>query len=384
MAIGAWIIRWRYPLIALVSALLAIDDGQGDFVTFDVKLFAQAGEQMFSSGWADTFSDASVQEGPPLILIYAICGWIAEAAGLDLKLVLSVVVQVTFTVGIMLTVRALYSVMDRRSGSVEAYIGCFAAAGFLAWSTFGSGHFAEGFIPLMWVAAAIESHRGRPLRAGIWLGLAASLKIWGILGIPVLLLSRDVRAVLKGGAVSVGLLQASWAPFFIFGTVNTFKYEWTVQVTSFARLTYEIGDPVTWGMRLHQGAVSVATGVLCYLIAGRRWIALWLVPFGIVAMRLVLDPTIYFYYTLPLSILGLLGAAGMAARMHPWLRLPSIGPIYMAMHPFYVFEEKMLALSGLVAMIVLLVLSRWTAEATPASAPSEPSPRSQPIPTSTR
>lgn len=383
IAFWSLLLRHRYLIIGITTFILAIKDGQGGLVTFDSKLFTATGMKLLSADWADTFSDSSVQEGPPLILIYGLLTTLADLTGIDVKFFLSVFTQVPFTLLLMYTVRRLMRVADAESPGLEAYVGAFALAGFLSWSAFGSGHLAEGFLPLMWIGAAIASRDSRPVAAGLLLGLAASLKIWGILGVPVLLFSPRLRDAVKAGLVSAGTLAAVWAPFFIFGTVRTFQYEWTVQVTSFARHAYDIGAPVTWAMRAHQGAVAMATGVVCFLVTRKRMASLWLVPFAIIAMRLVLDPTIYYYYTLPLSILGLIGAAVIFPALHPFVRLPIVAATYMALHPFYVLEERMLALSGLIATVVLIGSSPLLPPLSPASGPSGPSPRSRQRPTST-
>lgn len=353
----------RYAIVGFAAFAFGVIDGRGPVSVFDMRLFLRSGRLMLSPGWAETFSNPELQEGPPQILFYGLIGRLSEIAGVSPKLLLSVSVQVAFALLLMLVIRSLLNHLGARRPGIELYAGLLAVGGFATWSAFGSGHLAEAFIPLLWVQAAIDLRRSRRVRPGVLIGMAAALKLWGVLGLPIFLFGTGLRRTLIDGLVASIVLASWWVPFIVFGEVNTFQFEWTVQVTSFIyRVTGEL-SPVTWWMRTIQGFAAVCAGVATWFRLKNSKHAIWLVPFTMVAMRLVLDPTIYFYYSVPLAVLALIAAAVLSMDAPVPFRLPLYAGMFLLLHPAFVIEERMLALYSLILSVVMVAVfgskSNW-------------------------
>src|SRR5207244_7581830 len=93
---------------------------------------------------------------------------------------------------------------------------------------FDAGHPADGFLPLLWIVAAVEARRGRTLRAALVVGLSAGFETWGILGLAVLALAPSLRSTARP-ALLAGCLAAVWyVPFVLGGHFAMGGYRWQV------------------------------------------------------------------------------------------------------------------------------------------------------------
>jgi hypothetical protein len=179
-------------------------------------------------------------------------------------------------------------------------------------------------IPLLWVLAAIDARDGRTIRAGLLLGLAAGFEVWGVLGAPVLLLAPAARLALRGFAGQVAVTVALFAPFVLAGDFRMFDYSWRVEGWTLVRFLVPAGSEFPWGLRVLQGACALGVGAGLAFALRRTERAFWAVPLGIVAVRILLDPTLYSWYWLGLETLTLLAAVDLFANAR--LRLPLRAP----------------------------------------------------------
>src|SRR6266540_1440585 len=269
------LLAWLVPLGA--SALVA---AFGTRDPADLPYFAHAARTLFSSRWADTFADPSLQVGPLQLVLVGICDRV---------------------VGRLLRGRPHRVAFQTLAGLAAVMLGVTADA-------YSYGHPAQVAVPLMWVLAALDAREGRTLRSGALLGLSAGLELWGVLGAPVLLLAPVFRRVRGGLAAQVAVMGAPYLPFVLGGDFRMFDYRWKVESWTLVRLLVPAGSDFPWGLRLLQGAVALIVGCAVALVLRRTERALWAVPFGIVATRVLLDPTLYSWYWLGLETLALVAA----------------------------------------------------------------------------
>jgi hypothetical protein len=86
------------------------------------------------------------------------------------------------------------------------------------------------------------------------------------------------------------------------------------------------GSDFPWGLRLLQGAVALIVGGALALALRRTDRAIWAVPLGIVAVRVLLDPTLYSWYWLGLETLALVGAVELVTSVRAHWRLQHHAP----------------------------------------------------------
>jgi hypothetical protein len=163
-------------------------------------------------------------------------------------------------------------------------------------------------LPLLWVPAAMAARQGRVWRAGLLVGLGAGFESWGILGIAVLVLAP------RAAAVAVVAAAALYAPFVLFGNFATGEFTWVVTAHSVVGHVVAPGTEFGWPLRLLQGAVAVGAGSALAWRLRNTVHAAWLVPFVVVAVRLLLDPLDSDYYFLGLATPALVGLALLASR----------------------------------------------------------------------
>ena len=305
-------LAWLLPLGAasLVAALGTRDPA-------DLPYFAQAARTLFSSRWADTFADPSLQVGPLQLLVVALGDRLGGMGALDYVISLGLAALAVLTAGRLLRGRNHRAAWQLVAGLSFVVFGLTAEA-------YSYGHPAQVAIPLLWVLAAIDARDGRTVRAGALLGLAAGFEVWAVLGAPILLLAPAGRLVLRGFAVQVVITTALFAPFVLGGDFRMFDYGWRVEGWTLVRFLVPAGSEFPWGLRLLQGACALAVGAGLAFALRRTERAFWAVPLGIVAMRILLDPTLYSWYWLGLETLTLLAAVDLLASAR--LRLPLRAP----------------------------------------------------------
>jgi hypothetical protein len=342
-------VRYRLWIIGVVALTVALLDGRGAFDVHDPVLFITAGKKLFTGDALNVFADRTVQEGPLALLIWGLIGYLADLLNVGARMAASVLLQVGFTGALVWLVRSSFSERGRPSADLELFAGLLVVLGGLWWTVLSTGHLAEGFIPLLWFQAARDARRGRVERAGLLMALGAGLKLWGALGVPILLLSPaiDRRKLLRGLAICGGVVVLLYAPFALFGEYNTLDYRWEVADSSLIHGLFSGSETFTWPMRALQSAVVVGVGGALAVFARARRHALWAIPLAIVATKLLLDPIVFSYYYLSLAVLAVLGATLLVATLPPWLRLPLVGAGYLVVFPFWLTSGNSLGAATL-------------------------------------
>jgi hypothetical protein len=304
------VLAWVLPLSAasLVAALGTRDPA-------DLPYFAHAARTLFSAHWADVFADPSLQVGPLQLLVVGIGDRLGGLGLVAYVLELALVALTVFTVGRLLRGRPHRAAVQTVAGLAVVVLGITDAA-------YSYGHPAQVAIPLLWVLAAVDAREGKTIRAGALLGLSAGFEVWGFLGLPVLLLAPGWRAAPRGLAAQVAVTGALFLPFVLFGEFRMFEHTWRVEGWTLVRFVVPAGSEFPWGLRLLQGAAALAVGAALALALRRTDRALWVVPLGVVAVRILLDPTVYSWYWLALETLALLGALELATSVRTRWSLP--------------------------------------------------------------
>ena len=132
-----------------------------------------------------------------------------------------------------------------------------------------------------------------PIAAGVCIGLAADAKPWALVCAALLLMFHG-RAKWRAIAVALGVIAVAWLPFVLADphTLSAAKFG-IENVPASALRALGVHTPTTpsWD-RIAQLAIGCALGMIA--IVRRRWEAV--IALGIGA-RLVLDPSVYTYYT---------------------------------------------------------------------------------------
>jgi hypothetical protein len=280
------------PVLACAAGVAYLDRGTdpGDLV-----YFVHRGEHLLSGGWANTFADPKLQSGPLQLVGFGALGTLTALAFL-----------------IELSVAALLLYVAGRIGAsdrIRLVVGLLAVGAGLTHIAFVDGHPAEAIVPLLWVLAGIWARDDRVLWAGALIGLSAGLELWGVLGLPVLLLARRPRRAIAGAIVEVMVVLGMLAPFALAGSFRMFQHEWQVASGTLLSLAVAPGTHFGWPLRLLQSALALAVGTSVALPLRRSVHAVWLAPLGVVLVRLALDPLSFGWYWLEVEALVLIGAA---------------------------------------------------------------------------
>jgi hypothetical protein len=290
---------WRSPLARVWLPVLAAAGGAASLDRGtdpgDLVYFVHKGERLLSGGWAETFADSRLQSGPLQLVAF---GAVRNLTALAFVIELGVAALLLYVLGRLGTT-------DR----VRLAVGLLAVAAGLTHGAFVDGHPAEAIVPLLWVLAAVWAREDRALAAGALVGLSAGLELWGVLGVPLLLLAPRVRRAIAGGLVEIGVVALMLAPFALFGTFRMFEHEWRVSTGTLLSLVVDPGTQFGWPLRLLQASLALGVGVGIAVALRRSLHAVWLAPLGVVIVRLMLDPLSFGWYWLEAEALVLAGAA---------------------------------------------------------------------------
>jgi len=339
------IVRYRLWIIGAAALAMAIVDGRGSFEIHDPQLFIDAGKKLFSGDALNVFADETVQEGPLGLLFWGVIGQIADLIDVDPRMIAALVIYLGFTFAVVFLIRIALAERDRPSEDLEFFVAAMVLFGGLAWTMLSTGHIAEGVIPLLWFQAARDVRKGRMDRAGLLIALSAGLKLWGVLGIPILLLTPtfDWRKLLKAGAIAAAVAALFYAPFVLFGEYNALDYKWDIADSSLIHKLSPDSETFTWQMRAAQSAIVVALGSALALFARGRAHADWALPLAIVAAKLLLDPTVFEYYSLSLAVLVLTCVGLLFSRARSWFRLVVASLSYFVIFPIWFVQGDQLA-----------------------------------------
>jgi hypothetical protein len=286
------LLRVWLPVLGAAAAVASLDRATdpGDLI-----YFVHRGEVLLSSGWADTFADPVLQSGPLQLVLF---GAVRNLAALALLLELGVAALLLYVLGRLGV-----------SGRIRLGVGLLAVAAGFTHGAFVDGHPAEAVTPLLWVLAALWAREDRIVAAGALIGASAGLELWGVLGVPVLLLAPRLRRAAAGGIVMACVVLAQLAPFVLAGSFRMFEHEWHVATGTLLSLVVEPGTEFGWPLRLLQSALALGAGAGLVVAFRRSVHVLWIAPLGVVIVRLLLDPLSFGWYWLEAEALVLVGAA---------------------------------------------------------------------------
>ncbi|MEU4346295.1 hypothetical protein [Streptomyces sp. NPDC023838] len=176
------------------------------------------------------------------------------------------------------------------------------------------GHL-DDVLALFFTTLAVRAvTRGNAAGTGIWLALAIDSKPTA-LGFAMLLFALPRQSWLRAGLWCTGLVALAWLPFFI-GNADSFAatgFAIPNQPASALRWL-GVGDAETPGWdRPAQAALSLALGGIA--VWRKRWTAVVLLGAN---ARIVLDPSVYTYYTASVLLGTLLWDVIGQRRLVPW------------------------------------------------------------------
>ena len=309
-----FLVQGRIWVFVFLAAAQGIRDATDPLVVPDLWLFTRVGSRLFTPAWIDVFEDAIVQVGPLYLLTQGLLGKLAAVVDAPTELLFGVLVQPLVIVATIWTMRGC---LQLRSPKVELAVGGLLLVWQMTSAAHRSGHPLEFIIPLLWLWAISSGRDGAALRAGALLGAAGGLKLWGLLGVPLLFLLPEDRKVFQALAGCVLTTSLLYGPFLLFGAVSTFDYEWLVVGGSGPSLFFDVGHPAGWEMRAFQGAVVLIAGTTLALATRHRpYSHLWAVALFVVGIRLLTDPTAYWYYWLAPQALLMVGAAAFVGERY--------------------------------------------------------------------
>jgi hypothetical protein len=326
----AQLLRVRLWVLIGLTVISAVLDGLESLQPVDLGTLGEAADRLFSSRWADTFSEPRVQVGPIYLAFIGLVQAGARAFEIMDRLLLSIIAQVAVVVLVSVCVRAAV----RRRGTMGALIefgaGVSALAAGLAWTAYISGHAEEAVMAALWMGCAYAAYRGRHGFAGLALAAATGLKLWGLLGIPLLLLLDSTRARLKALGIALGLTVALYGPFFLWGEVATFEYRWPIKSPLLLSLLGS-DQSFDWALRVAQGALTVIAGGGLALWLRGTVASAWAVPLGTIAVRIAVDPLPHYYFWMPFEFLTIVGAAWAVANLTVWKRVAAATGTYVVL-----------------------------------------------------
>ncbi|MFJ6379765.1 hypothetical protein ACIQI7_07125 [Kitasatospora sp. NPDC092039] len=172
--------------------------------------------------------------------------------------------------------------------------------------------------------AAHALARGKPVQVAVFLALAVDSKPWAIAFAP-LLLALPRPAWLRTALWFCALVAIAWLPFYL-GNLDTMaaaKFTIPNQPASALRW-FGVTDPATpWWDRPAQFALGIGLG--CAAVWRGRWPAVVLLGAD---ARILLDPSVYTYYTASILLGTLLWDAVGQKRLVPWWSWIALASLY--------------------------------------------------------
>lgn len=317
----------RLVVVAVVGALVGAVAAQP---TGDAFLFARAGATLFSRHAAQLFADPTLQIGPVYAVLTGVADRLALALHLDALPVIGAVMSALVAVSAALLVPHTRRLLEAPWPEAELAAGLAVALAGPTGAASVCGHSEELLAALAIFAAAIFAAARRPVLAGTLVGIAGATKLWGLLGVAVIVLAvagdrpwPALRRVAGGVAAAVAVVGCCYAPFAILGRVATFDFQWRVGLPAPLGLVLADGHPFTFGWRIGQGLLAVALGTVAALLAKGRPEVAWTVPVTVVAARLLVDPFPQMYYVAALTLCVLVGVWSSAGAD----RLPALAAV---------------------------------------------------------
>ncbi|MER6364792.1 hypothetical protein [Kitasatospora sp. NPDC001527] len=172
--------------------------------------------------------------------------------------------------------------------------------------------------------AAYELSRGRAALVGVHLALAVDAKPWALAFAP-LVLALPRAGWPRAALWFAGLVAVAWLPFYLgdLDTMAAAKFTIPNQPASALRW-FGVTDPATpWWDRPAQFALGLSLG--CLAVWRGRWPAVVLLGAD---ARILLDPSVYTYYSASILLGTLLWDTVGQRRLVPWWSWTALAALY--------------------------------------------------------
>ncbi|THG33229.1 hypothetical protein [Naasia lichenicola] len=282
----------------------------------DYDLFGAAGADILTGNWGEVFVDPALQAGPWQLLFWgipAVLGVQGAAGWTSFYLIAGALIAGAVA---LLAHRITRPIIPSAAPLIAIAAAALASASGVISASIAAGHPAQSVIPLLWMSAALSARRGSAFWAAALIGVATGWEIWGILGVPVLLLLPRIgpRAVGRAALGGLAALAVAYGPFLLAGPVTMFGFAWPIYDGSLLHLLLPDGASFSWPLRAAQGLLTVAAGAAVALWTRGSRDAIWLVPLAVCSVRLLTDPVLAGYYFTPVVLAGVLCFALAVAR----------------------------------------------------------------------
>jgi len=323
---------WAPRVLTIVLTVLAVAAVVGNAILgvppnhplpLDYSYFGAPGAALLQGHWGMVYDDKTVQAGPFELIVWGVVhllGVQTPAQWVVVHLVLTLLIAIAFAAVMRWQLRRI----DRRwAGALTAGATVLAAgtATFAAATT--SAHPAQAIVPILWMVVAMLARDGRPLAAALVLGSTTGWETWGMLGLPILLLAPriDLPTIWRSMVGVLLPIAVLFGPFLLIGDFQMFSYVWPVRTDTLIHLLFPDTHFLPWPLRLAQAVLVLAGASLVAWLIRRAPDAVWLVPFAAVALRLLADPLLIFYYAEAPLLLLCAGMAVSLARRSWWVFL---------------------------------------------------------------
>jgi hypothetical protein len=370
---------WARPAALLPPLAFVIIGSLGAVIPDgDAGWFREAGRGMLGANFWDVFVQPGLQIGPLYLLALGSAAAAVDAVGLPVLFTLAGLQAALVTWLGLVTARRIARHTGARELPAQWAVGLALVLGGLLAESIGNGHPEEIALGLILANAALDAGRRRRVSVGLLVGLAGGIKLWGVLGIPVVLIGRRPRDVWFRGLLAGAIVLLCYGPFFEWGEVNSFTFTWGMSNagSTLAQLGSWLGAS-DWTLRVIQGAVAILVGCA---VALRRAGSPLTVVICVVSTRLLLDPLLMSYYPGPLVVLVLLWVwTDRAMRTSRWRFAASAAVPLLVLVPYFIPLQALKAIWMVGMIVVPLAILRVERRAslperptTTAALPSEP------------
>jgi hypothetical protein len=221
---------------------------------------------------------------------------------------------------------------------------------------------------------------GRPVIAGLCIGLATDAKPWALVFLPVLLV-LPVRAWWRAAVPALAVIGAAWLPFVLADPGTSAAMHYTIRnLPGSALRALGVNDRRTpsWD-RAAQLIIGWVLGVIA--VWRGRWSAVILLTMG---ARIALDPADHGYYTAGIMVGALLWDALGTRRPFPlWtvVSFAALNAVHALTKNSALLGQLRLGLVLAFTAAILLAPARWTWQRDPADTTSgSADPRGEALP----
>jgi len=185
-------------------------------------------------------------------------------------------------------------------------------------------HLDDALALVLLVAAIHAVARSRPLAAALLLAASAGAKPWALAFVPLLLALPQIRRR-RCAALWLAAVVAAWLPFVLADSRTLHAGGFSipnVASSSLRALGVTAASTPSWD-RPVQLLVGVALGAVA--VRRGRWLV---VPAVVLAVRVLLDPGAYPYYTAGLVLATVVVDVGWRQTRWPWVSMGVVGGLY--------------------------------------------------------